>query len=160
METKAKSIFFALSLSLAVLSSCNKGQGLLNEPQAPVAAKSAVSTLKNASLNGKYIVVMKNDASLSGMDIKGKSDKVKTKASGLLKKYEITGEVENVYESALQGFAVRLSPGQVAKLEADGEVKSIEADQEVTIDGKRSTKPAPTPTTTTTTTTTPSQNIP
>lgn len=159
MKTSKKSIFFALSLSLAIFSSCNKDRGLLNEPAAPAAAKTAASTLKSGSLNGKYIVVLKNDASIFSLDVKGKNDKVKAKANGLLKKYEITGEVEEVYETALQGFAVRLSPGQAAKLEADGDIKTIEQDQEVTLSGKRTTKPAPTPTTTTTTTT-PSQNTP
>ena len=153
-----KSIFFAFSLSLAVLASCNKNESFIGSQEAPVAAKTTTSTLKSGSLGGKYIVVLKKDAQIASLDVNSKKEKVKAKANGLLRKYEITGEMEELYETALQGFSIRLSPGQLAKLEADGDVKSIEADQEVTLSGKRTTKPAPV--TTTPTTTTPTQNIP
>ena len=72
--------------------------------------------LKSASVTGKYIVVLKEDASLMDADFQTRNFKVKEKASGLLKKYEVAGEIEEVYETALQGFTVKMAPGQAKKM--------------------------------------------
>jgi subtilisin family serine protease len=92
-----------------------------------------ISSLKNASLVGKYIVVLKEDGSLNKLDIKARSTKVQEKAAGLLKKYEVSGTIEEVYETALQGFAVKMAPGQAKKMGEDPEINFIEADQIVTL---------------------------
>lgn len=101
-------------------------------------------SLKSASVAGKYIVVLKEDAVIAGADLTTRNDKVKGKAFGLLKKYEVTGEIEEVYETALQGFTVKMAPGQAKKLGADLNVKYIEADQIITLSPIKFTgKPAP-----------------
>ncbi len=102
------------------------------------------SSLKSASVAGKYIVVLKEDAEIASADLTTRNDRVKGKAFGLLKKYEVTGEIEEVYETALQGFTVRMAPGQAKKLGADLNVKYIEADQIITLSPIKLTgKPAP-----------------
>lgn len=89
--------------------------------------------LKSASLNGKYIVVLNDDAAIALSDIWSRNLKVREKAFGLLKKHGITGEIEEVYETALQGFTIRMAPGQVKKLGSDAEVKWVEEDQIISL---------------------------
>lgn len=89
--------------------------------------------LKSASVAGKYIVVLKEDAQIAKADLPVRNANVKAKALGLLKKYDVTGEIEEVYETALQGFTVRLAPGQAKKMELDAEVGYIEADRMITL---------------------------
>jgi len=103
-------------------------------------------SLKSASVSGKYIVVLKEDASLIDADLQARNFNVKEKALGLLKKYEVSGEVEEVYETALQGFAVKMAPGQAKKMVGDGFVKFIEADQVISLSPiELNGKPGPTP---------------
>jgi subtilisin family serine protease len=90
-------------------------------------------TLKSASVAGKYIVVLKEDAGITKADLQTRNAKVKAKALGLLKKYEVAGEIEEVYETALQGFTVKMAPGQMKKMEVDPEVGYIEADKVITL---------------------------
>lgn len=89
--------------------------------------------LKSAAFSAKYIVVLKEDASISNSDAQSRQDKVKAKAIGLLRKNGITESVEEVYGTALQGFAVKMAPGQVKKLALDENVKYIEEDQVITL---------------------------
>lgn len=103
--------------------------------------------LKSASIAGKYIVVLKEDAGLAKADLQTRNAKVKEKAFGLLKKYEVAGTIEEVYETALQGFTVKMAPGQMKKMSGDLNVKYIEADQIVSLspinaNGKPSPQPA------------------
>jgi len=86
-------------------------------------------SLKSASVAGKFIVVLNEEVSISKADLQTRKVKVQEKAVDLLKKYEIAGEIEEVYETALQGFTVKMAPGQAKKLGDDLGVKSIEADQ-------------------------------
>jgi subtilisin family serine protease len=103
-------------------------------------------TLKSASVSGKYIVVLKEDAGLINADLQTRNFKVKEKALGLLKKYEVTGVVEEVYETALQGFTIKMAPGQAKKMGVDGFVKFIEADQVISLSPiEVNGKPGPTP---------------
>ena len=103
-------------------------------------------SLKSASVAGKYIVVLKEDAEIASADLTTRNGRVKVKAFGLLKKYEVTGEIEEVYETALQGFTVKMAPGQAKKMGADLNVKYIEADQIITLSPIKFTrKPAPVP---------------
>lgn len=103
-------------------------------------------SLKSASVSGKYIVVLKEDASLIDADLQARNFNVKEKALGLLKKYEVSGEVEEVYETALQGFAVKMAPGQAKKMVGDEFVKFIEADQVISLSPiELNGKPGPTP---------------
>lgn len=141
---KSKNFFFSLSLAILVLTACTKKGELLNVQDNSLAVQSTSSNLKSATLSEKYIVVLKKDAGLAGLDVKMKNDRVKGKANGLLKKYEISGSIEEVYETALEGFAVKMAPGQVEKLTKDDLVSYVEADQAVTYAGRK-TKPAPVP---------------
>ncbi len=102
--------------------------------------------LKSASISDKFIVVLNQDADLAKSDLQIRNGKMKEKANGLLKKYDISGAVEEIYETALQGFTVKMSPGQSKKLSADREVKFIEADQVVFLSPiEANGRPAPEP---------------
>jgi len=102
--------------------------------------------LKSASISGKYIVVLKEDASLMDANLQARNFKIKEKALGLLKKYEVTGQVEEVYETALQGFTIKMAPGQAKKMAGDGFVKFVEADQVIALSPiEAKAKPGPTP---------------
>lgn len=90
-------------------------------------------TLKSASLAGKYIVVLKEDVSIAKADLQTRNFKVKEKALGLLKKYVVTEQIEEVYGTALQGFTVKMAPGQMKKMEVDPEVGYIEADKVIAL---------------------------
>ena len=57
--------------------------------------------LKSASLGKKFIVVLHEDANLTTADFDSRNVKVKAKAYGLLKKHDVSGDVEEVYETAL-----------------------------------------------------------
>lgn len=96
-------------------------------------AEDEALTLKSASVAGKYIVVLKEDADIAKADLQTRNAKVKAKAFGLLKKYEVAGEIEEVYETALQGFTVRMAPGQAKKLALDANVNYLEPDQVVAL---------------------------
>lgn len=103
-------------------------------------------SLKSASMAGKYIVVLKDDAGIARADLQTRNAKVKEKAFGLLKKYDVAGEIEEVYQTVLQGFAVKMAPGQAKKLGDDVDVKYVEADQIIVLSPINATgKPAPQP---------------
>lgn len=103
-------------------------------------------SLKSASMSGKYIVVLKDDADIARADLQTRNVKVKEKALGLLKKYDVAGEIEEVYQTVLQGFAVKMAPGQAKKLGDDVDVKYVEADQIIVLSPINATgKPAPQP---------------
>jgi len=104
----------------------------------------------NASSNGpkiipgKYIIVLKEDATLKGL-----GEKMRGKAVGIMKRYGGSeSQIEFVYSSALQGFSAFLSPGLYQKIASDIEVVSVEADFEVSLaqrkGGGTTTQPAQT----------------
>jgi len=102
--------------------------------------------LKSATVSGKYIVVLKDDADLVNYNFQSRNFRIKEKAVGLLKKYEIASGIEEIYETALQGFTVRMAPGQAKKLGADSSVKFVEADQVISLSPiEVNGKPGPTP---------------
>jgi subtilisin family serine protease len=122
-------MFASVIIVVLLIAGCAKKEVIspLNTPN------DEISSLKNASLAGKYIVVLKEDAAISKLDLKARSTKVQEKATGLLKKYEISGVIEEVYETALQGFTVKMAPGQAKKLELDSNVGYIEADKVIAL---------------------------
>jgi subtilisin family serine protease len=123
---KRKNVFFVISLMLLVLAGCVKTDN-------PLSLQDESALLKNASLNNKYIVVLNEDADISISDLQSRNEKVTAKAYGLIKKYEITGEIEEVYKTALQGFTIRMAPGQAKKLALDSDVKYVEADKVIAL---------------------------
>ncbi len=103
--------------------------------------------------NNKYIVVLDEVVNLQ-VALDDRIEKVKGKALGLLKKYNISAETEETYQSALNGFTVRLNKGQAKQLADDPEVKIVEQDQIIALSPIHATaKPAPP-------TPTPTQTIP
>lgn len=91
------------------------------------------ATLKSASASGKYIVVLKEDPQISKADLQLRNSRVKEKALGLLKKNGVFNEIEEIYETALQGFTVKMSLGQLKKMEADPEIKYVEPDRVIAL---------------------------
>jgi subtilisin family serine protease len=157
---KHKNFFLSLSLALMVFVSCTSKEELENVPANSPDLQTAPSEMSSLAINNidisdQYIVVLKKDDGISGLDVKGKKDHINTKAKGLLKKYEVTGDVKEVYETALEGFVAKIAPGQLAKMAKDPQVDYIEADQEASILARRTKVP-----TTTTPTTSTSQSIP
>lgn len=109
-------------------------------------ANQEAENLKSATIATKYIVVLKKDAQIEAAEFGIRNQKVKEKAYGLIKKYELSGDPEEVYESALQGFTVKMAPGQMKKMEADSEVAYIEADKVIALSPfEVKGKPAPIP---------------
>ncbi|MDO9152139.1 MAG: protease inhibitor I9 family protein, partial [Paludibacter sp.] len=95
--------------------------------------QSSPSYIKSAESSKKYIVVLNEDVDPLSIDIEIRKEKVKTKAQGLLKKYEISGDLEETYQSALKGFTVKLTPGQARLLGSDNSVKIIEPDAVISL---------------------------
>lgn len=126
---KRFSLLSAVFMAVMLFYSCSNQENLL-----PVDNQENV-TLKSASVNGngKYIVVLKVDAAIANADVDSRNSQVKAKAYGLLKKNGITEEVEEVYGTVLQGFALKMAPGQAKKLALDENVKYIEPDQLVAL---------------------------
>lgn len=123
---KRKNVWFLISLMLLILAGCDR-----KDYQTQVQDESY--SLKSASTSGKYIVTLNEEAVISKSDLQTRNEKVKQKAYGLLKKYEITGEIEEVYETALQGFTIKIAPGQAKKLAFDSDVKNVEADRVIAL---------------------------
>jgi len=128
-----------------IIFGCSKKNEILPSEE-NLSLKSA--DLDNPSVSGKYIVVFNTDESLVGAGLNARNEKIKERAKGLLRKLQVSGDIEELYETALQGFTIRLAPGQVKKLQANPDVKRIEADQIVAlspieINGKPGPKPVP-----------------
>ena len=116
----------------AVMYSCEKSADDVNSVETEASLKSA------APGKTSYIVTL-NDLELnaqlaSTLGYGKKKDKVSAAVEKLLKKLDVTdGEIEYVYASALKGFAVKLPPGQVKKLEGDPSIARIEEDQVIAL---------------------------
>ncbi len=136
---KMKIVFLSLAVMILALVGCNRSEDQLQVPDESL-------SLKSTSVNNKYIVVLKDDAVLAKSGYETRKEKVTAKAYGLLKKYEVAGEIEEVYETALQGFTVRMAPGQAKKLALDDNVKIVEKDQVISLSPINATgKPQPIP---------------
>lgn len=136
---KNLSLFSAVCLAFLLVAGCSEKDSITTVDEEVA--------LKNALVAGKYIVVLKSDASIVHSGLAGRNGKVKAKAQGLLNKYVITGVVEEVYETALQGFTVKMAPGKAKKLAQDLNVKYVEADRVISLspielNGKPSPKSA------------------
>ncbi|MCW3786634.1 S8 family serine peptidase [Plebeiibacterium sediminum] len=108
--------------------------------------------LKSADTSKKTYIVILDDAELVAdlVKLKGYEKKqvaVKSKSQKILSRSGITdGEITYVYGSAIQGFSVKIPPGQLKKLQADASVKFIEENQVATLvqpDVKIKKKPVP-----------------
>ncbi len=127
------------ALTIIVMAGCTK------EEMTTVANQEA-ENLKSATIATKYIVVLKKDVQLEAADFATRNQKVKERAYGLMKKYELSGDMEEVYETALQGFTIKMAPGQLKKLVTDEEIDFIEPDKIISLSPiEAKVKPAPTP---------------
>lgn len=132
--------FVVAGCTLLLLSGCAK-----TDIESIVSNDESIPALVNSSTNNKYIVVL-DEAVNTQVALSERIDKVKGKAIGLLKKYNIDTETEETYQSALNGFTVRLNKGQAKQLADDPEVKIVEQDQFIVLSPINATgKPAPTP---------------
>lgn len=119
----------------------------------PLTEEPAVDELALKSANGlkSYIVVL-NDTELNTelvrlIGYEARQNAAKKAAEKIMKRAGITdGELGFVYGTALQGFSVKIPPGQLKKLQDDPSVKYMEEDQVVTLiqpDIRMNAKPAP-----------------
>ncbi len=120
-----KKSLLAASL-VAIMVSCNQTDVIDNQAE--------IMTVENATagskiIPGKYIVVLKGSPETKGMP-----SRVREKVVALL---TVNGAnataIEHIYSTALTGFSAFLSPAQVQKLQASGDVDYIEQDFEITI---------------------------
>lgn len=137
---KKLNILVAIFL-VVLISGCSQNDVITSEEE-------SASLLKSASVSGKYIVVLNNDADLLNYNFSARNSRIKGNALGLLKKYEIASDVEEIYETALQGFTVKMTPVLARKLGADPAVKFVEADKvislsPVVVNGKPGPSPQP-----------------
>ena len=78
---------------------------------------------------GSYIVVFKDDAVRSATEARSQRPLVGAEARALSRAHG--GTVSFVYQHALEGFAVKLSAAEAAKLARNPSVAYVEADQVV-----------------------------
>lgn len=110
--------------------------------------------LKSASIDRITYIVVLDDAALNAelSKIKGyekKQEVMQSASAKILKRAGvIDGDIGFVYGTALQGFSVKIPPGQLKKLEMDPSVRYIEENQVATLiqpDVIIKKKPVPTP---------------
>jgi subtilisin family serine protease len=95
--------------------------------------------LKSAAAEKVSYIVVLNDGALNAelSAIKGydkKNEVMKSAADKILKRAGITdGELGYVYGTAIQGFSVKIAPGQLKKLQDDPSVSYTEVDQVVAL---------------------------
>lgn len=131
---KIKSLGIACSVVVAavLMHSCEKQADDLGGTE-------VTSGLKSATTGKMSYIVTLNDLELNAElaateGYATKKDKVSAAAAKLLKKLDVTdGELEHVYVSAMKGFAVKLPPGQLKKLEGDPSISRIEKDQVISL---------------------------
>ena len=79
------------------------------------------------STAGSYIVVFKADAVRAATEARSQRPLIAAAAGDLAQAHG--GNVTHVYQHALKGFAVRLSPGEAADLASDPRVAYVEPDR-------------------------------
>lgn len=140
---KKKIYYLSLGLMILAMAGCMKKDGQL-AVQDVSNVTDATATLKSASLTKKYIVVLKEDAVISDVDDDAvRKSKVKGKGHNLVTKHTSKDEIEDTYETALQGFTVKLTEDQAKTMSADPDVKYIEENQIITLAKDEAKKSAP-----------------
>jgi len=90
------------------------------------------------AIEGRYVVVLKSDVVGAAGTARAKEN-VRGKALGLAGKYG--GSVGEVYDAALTGFSVTMSPGQAKRLAADPAVAYVEQDRVITLEATQTNPP-------------------
>lgn len=127
-----KNLFWKALVMAVVLSFSACSETELEEIDAPAALKSSTTEKKG------YIVLL-NDQNLKQelaqtSHYQQKQKTVKSFSEKILKRSGILdGTIEFVYGNALNGFTVKMAPGQLKKLELDPSVIHIEEDQVVSL---------------------------
>ena len=104
------------------LAGCMKKDGNLTDQDVSL-------NLNSLSVNNKYIVVLNDGAEPAEKDVNVRKSRVLSKADDLKKRHSVSDGVEDVYETAIHGFSIRMTPGQLKKMGEDKDVKYIEPDQ-------------------------------
>lgn len=136
----------AMVFVLALANACN--DSLVQDDMESMDLKSATTIKKS------YIVVLQDaELNLELSKLKGyekKQEAVKAISTKILDRAGIfDGEISYTYGTAVKGFAVKMAPGQLKKLESDSSVKYISEDQVITLVqpfAKTKVKPTPQPT--------------
>ncbi len=95
--------------------------------------------LKSASASKVSYIITLNDPQLNAELSKTagyskKKEKVSATVARLLKKLDVTdGEIGYVYATALQGFSIKIPPGQLKKMEGESSIALIEEDQVISL---------------------------
>jgi subtilisin family serine protease len=125
-------------VSLILLAGCNKDNSIVPVNENNLSSVDASrSTLRNASNTTKYIVILNNDAEIKNSSVALRGEKMKTRISGMLRRNTISAPTEEVYNSVLQGFSMRMTRGEAKILAGDSNIKSIEEDKVVSIEEER-----------------------
>jgi len=134
-------IFLFAGVLLFGINSCNESL-LDDELEENADLKSAKSSKQS------YVVVLADaDLDIELSKLKGYEEKgsaVKSAVVKILKRAGIPdGEVGHVYSTALQGFSVKIPPGQLKKLQDDPSVKLVEEDITISLKPIIKKKPSP-----------------
>jgi len=145
-------LLFSVFIVVLLLFSCTSTD-LQNASDKTSNEIAALVTTPN--INNKYIVVLNENIQQKSIGLQRRTENVKAKAKGLMNSIGLNDEPEEIFQTALNGFTVRLNPDKAKELAKDKSVKFIEPDQimsisPITIEGK----------TTSTTTASKSQTIP
>jgi hypothetical protein len=119
---KRKISYLSLAMLIISLAGCMKKDGNLTDQDVSL-------NLNSLSVNNKYIVVLNDGAEPAEKDVNVRKSRVLSKADDLKKRHSVSDGVEDVYETAIHGFSIRMTPGQLKKMGEDKDVKYIEPDQ-------------------------------
>jgi subtilisin family serine protease len=119
---KRKISYLPLAMLIISLAGCMKKDGNLTDQDVSL-------NLNSLSVNNKYIVVLNDGAEPAEKDVNVRKSRVLSKADDLKKRHSVSDGVEDVYETAIHGFSIRMTPGQLKKMGEDKDVKYIEPDQ-------------------------------
>jgi len=132
-----RTAILTIAVSTFLITSCNKEPSDLTPKSGDVESATNLKAGNNGS--SSYIVILNEDFEAAG-ELVGKHDYDQRKQvmTGYLNRF--LGEkgvgndqVDQVYTNVFMGFAARLSGPQLARLQQDPRVKSVEADQEISL---------------------------
>lgn len=132
-----RTAILTIAVSTFLITSCNKEPSDLTPKSGDVESATNLKAGNNGA--SSYIVILNEDFEAAG-ELAGKHDfdQRKQVMTGSLNRF-LGGkgigndQVDQVYTNVFLGFAARLSGPQLARLQQDPMVKSIEADQEISL---------------------------
>jgi hypothetical protein len=138
---KRKIYYLSLGIMVLAMAACMK-KDVQPVVQEASTGQDATLTLKSGSLSKKYIVVLKDDDAIANSDDENdRNTKVKGKGHDLLTKYTSKDEMEEVYETAIQGFSA--TTDQVKMMKSDANVKYVEENQIIKLSKDMAKKTSP-----------------